>query len=100
MLPFWLAPEQVAVAPISHDQAGYAAEAMEALEHAGLRAVRFTEAETLSRRILAAHEAAVPVIAILGRREQENRTLTLRERDGTQSVLPLAETVAALSMRR
>ena len=70
-LPFWLAPEQVAVASISHDQAGYAAAALEALEHAGLRAVCFAGAETLSRRILAAHEAAVPVVAILGRREQK-----------------------------
>jgi threonyl-tRNA synthetase len=98
-LPFWLAPEQVAVAPISREQADYAAEVIEMFEGSGLRAVCYGGAETLSRRIVAAHEAEVPVMAILGQREKEGRTVTLRERDGAQSMLSLAEAATALSGR-
>jgi threonyl-tRNA synthetase len=99
-LPFWLSPEQVAVAPIAQEQADYAAEVMDMFEEFGLRAVSYSGAETLSRRIVAAHEAEVPVMAILGRREKESRTVTLRERDGAQSTLSWADAATALSSRR
>ena len=99
-LPFWLSPEQVAIAAISHEQADYAAEVRDMFEASDLRAVTYGGAETLSRRIVAAREAEVPVMAILGRRESENRTVTLRERDGAQSTLSLAEAATALSIRR
>ena len=69
------------------------------LDKAGLRAVQYDAAETLSRRIVAAHAAGVPVMAVLGRREQESQAVTLRERDGAQSTLPLAEAVALLAGR-
>ena len=42
----------------------------------------------------------VPVMAILGRREKESRTVTLRERDGAQSTLSWADAATALSSRR
>jgi threonyl-tRNA synthetase len=98
-LPFWLAPEQVAVAPIAQGHAAYAAKVQAELDKAGLRAVQYDAAETLSRRIVAAHDAGVPVMAILGRREQENQAVTLRERDGTQSTLQLQDAVALLAGR-
>ena len=99
-LPFWLSPEQVAIAPISQEQADYAAEVMDMFEASGLRAVSYSGAETLSRRIVAAHEAEVPVMAILGRREKASRTVTLRERDGAQSTLSWTDATTALSSRR
>jgi len=99
-LPFWLSPEQVAIAPISREQADYAAEVQEMLEAFRIRTVCYGGGETLSRKIVAAREAEVPVVAVMGRREQENRTVTLRKRDGVQSTLSLKDAVAALSGRR
>jgi threonyl-tRNA synthetase len=99
-LPFWLSPEQVAVAPISRNQADYAGEVVRAFEDAGLRTVTYDEAETLSRRIVSVREYEVPVMAIVGQREKEERKITLRERDGKQSVLALTDAIASLSMRR
>ena len=61
--------------------------------------VLYDGSETLSRRVVAAHEAEVPVMAIAGKREQVDRTVTLRERDGTQSVLSLADAVSTLAVR-
>ncbi len=98
-LPFWLAPVQVAVAPVSRDQDAYAREVAGALDTAGLRATVDAGADTLSRRIVAAHAARVPVIAIVGAREAAARQVTVRERDGAQAQAPLAETVAALARR-
>src|SRR3977135_3476572 len=39
VLPFWLSPDQVAVAPISKDQAGYGAHVMAAFKDAGIMVV-------------------------------------------------------------
>jgi threonyl-tRNA synthetase len=99
-LPFWLAPDQVAVAPISPDQRTYALTAIGTFEDAGVRSVLYGGSETLSRRIVLAREAAIPVMAILGQREAENGTVTLRERDGRQVVVTLADAATALAGRR
>ncbi len=98
-LPFWLSPDQVAVAPISQDQAAYAAEVLETLEAHNIRTVLLGGAETLSRRIVAAHEASIPVVAVVGRRESEQRTLSLRERAGDNVVLTLEDAAITLSRR-
>jgi threonyl-tRNA synthetase len=68
------------------DHAGYGA----AFEDAGIRAVAYDGADTLSRRIVAAHETAVPVMAIVGGREMRDGRVSLRERDGSQADVPLA----------
>ncbi|MGO4714871.1 threonine--tRNA ligase [Bradyrhizobium sp. 2TAF24] len=99
VLPFWLSPDQVAVAPISQDHAGYAADVVAAFENAGLRAIAYDGADTLSRRIVEARDMAVPVMAIIGAREMKNGRVTLRERDGAQADVPLAEAVARLKER-
>jgi threonyl-tRNA synthetase len=99
VLPFWLSPDQVAVAPISKDQAGYGADVLAAFWDAGIRAVAYDGADTLSRRIVAAHEMAVPVMAIVGGREMRDGRVSLRERDGSQADVPLAEAVSRLQAR-
>jgi threonyl-tRNA synthetase len=98
-LPFWLSPDQVAVAPISHDHSDYATRVLDVLEAEGVRCVLLASAETLSRRIVAAHGASVPVVAVVGQREAEQGTVSLRERTGTVSVLPLRDAVIALRQR-
>lgn len=98
-LPFWLAPEQVLVAPIDTAQAPYAREVVAAFEAAGLRAALDLGPEGLGRKIVAAHEYGVPVFAAVGAREAAAKSVSLRERDGGQAVLPLAEAVARLGER-
>jgi threonyl-tRNA synthetase len=98
-LPFWLAPEQVAVAPISRDQADYAADVREAFEVQNIRTVLLDGAETLSRRIVAACEVSIPVVAVVGRREAEQKTVSLRERAGDVVVLSLSDATTLLRQR-
>ena len=66
---------------------------------AEMLSVLFASAETLSRRIVAAHEASIPVVAVVGQREAEQGTVSLRERTGTVSVLSLNDAVIALRQR-
>lgn len=99
-LPFWLSPDQVAVAPISRDQADYAAEVVGILADAGVRAVLYDMNDTLSRKLVEARNMKIPIVAVVGRREVEMRTVALRERDGSQSAVSLDELADSLSARR
>ncbi|WP_342713553.1 His/Gly/Thr/Pro-type tRNA ligase C-terminal domain-containing protein [Bradyrhizobium sp. B124] len=83
----------------SRDHSEYAVKVLDALEAEGVRGVLFASADTLSRRIVAAHEASIPVVAVVGQREAQQGTVSLRERPGAVSVLPLADAVEALRAR-
>jgi threonyl-tRNA synthetase len=81
-LPPWLAPEQVAVVPVSSHHRAHAAEVAARLAAAGLRTRLDADAGTLARRIAIAHHDGVPFAAVVGDRELADRTLSLRGRDG------------------
>ena len=92
--PLWLAPLQVVVATITSDGDGYAREAAEALQAAGLRAALDLRNEKINFKIRGHSLAKVPVIAVVGRREAEERTLALRRLGRKdQEVLALADAV-------
>ena len=97
-LPDWLAPDQVVVLPIEAEQHEYARELVAELQRAGLRAVGDVRGETLARRIALAHEYGTPNVVVLGRREREARSLSLRTGE-QQRVLSLADGVAELLRR-
>jgi threonyl-tRNA synthetase len=94
-LPPWLAPDQVVVIPVEAEQHAYAQEVARELERAGLRAVNDSSHETLARRVASAHESTIPFMAVVGRREREARTLSLRH-GADQRVLALPEAVREL----
>ena len=77
--PLWLAPIQVAVATVVSDADGYAGEVVAALKAAGLRVVLDTENQTVNYKVRQHSLAKTPNLMVLGRREAENRTITLRK---------------------
>ena len=77
--PLWLAPIQVAVATVVADADGYAGEVVAALKAAGLRVVLDTENQTVNYKVRQHSLAKTPNLMVLGRREAENRTITLRK---------------------
>jgi threonyl-tRNA synthetase len=96
--PLWLAPLQVVVAPITSDADGYAKEVASALARAGLSVEADLSTTKINAKIREHSVAHVPVIAVVGRREAEARTVALRRLGGeAQTVLPLAEAVALLA---
>ena len=61
-----------------------------------VRAVLDAGPDTLARKIVSAHQAAIPVIAIVGAREARDGTVTLRRRDGSQRLRSLAAAIGQL----
>lgn len=78
--PVWLSPVQVGIIPISDDQAGYATQVAENLRSRGLRVEVLQEAETMQNRIRKAENDKTPYMLILGRREAEAGTVSVRQR--------------------
>ena len=77
--PLWLAPIQVAVATVVADADTYAGDVVAALKAAGLRVVLDTENQTVNYKVRQHSLAKTPNLLVLGRREAENRTVTLRK---------------------
>jgi threonyl-tRNA synthetase len=96
--PLWLAPVQVVVTTIVSDADDYAREAAAALQAAGLRVELDLRNEKINRKVVDHIDQRVPVLAVVGRREAEERSLVLRRLPGREQVtLPLAEAVASLA---
>jgi len=97
-LPLWLAPVQVIVATITSDADEFAAEVLDALAAAGLRAEGDLRNEKINYKVREHMLAKAPVILALGKREVEERSVSIRRLgEKQQQVLPLADAVAALA---
>ena len=97
-LPFWLAPLQVVVAPITNEFDGYALEVQATLRKAGIKAETDLRNEKINYKVREHSLAKVPVILAVGGREAENRTVAMRRLGSErQEVLALDEAVARLS---
>ncbi len=96
--PFWLAPVQVTVATITSDADQYAEEVKRALISQGIRAELDCRNEKISYKVRELSLAKVPVIAVVGKNEAEQRTLALRRLGSQeQEVISLDEALALFS---
>lgn len=97
-LPLWLSPEQVVVCPVTNDFDDYAESAAKALKASGLYVSTDLRNEKITYKIREHSVAKVPVIAVVGAKEKENGTVTIR-RIGSdkQEVLKLDDLVKVLS---
>jgi threonyl-tRNA synthetase len=77
--PFWLAPEQVRVLPVSEQWTESARALVQELEADGIRAFLY-DRETLGYRIREAEMQKVPYMAVIGEREAEAGTVAVRKR--------------------
>jgi threonyl-tRNA synthetase len=90
--PLFLAPQQVAVLPISDRQADYAREIAERLRAAAVRAEADPRSETLNYRVRSAETRKVPFTLVVGDREQASRSVSVRRRKSpAQEVMPLEQ---------
>ena len=97
-LPFWLSPLQCVAATVTSDADAYAFEVRDRLAAAGLRAEADVRNEKIGYKVREHSHAKVPVIAAVGRREVENRTVSLRRLGSNRSdTLALDEAVALLA---
>ncbi len=96
--PLWLSPVQVVVATITSDADDFAREAAAKLRAAGLRVETDLRNEKINYKIREHSLAKTPVIAVVGRKEAENRALALRRLGAeSQEILSLDEAITLLS---
>ena len=96
-LPYWLAPVQVVVAPIVSDADAYATEVAAALAEAGVRVETDLSNEKINYKIRQHSLQKVPVILVVGRKEAEERTVTIRRLgEERQETLPLDQALERL----
>jgi len=80
--PFWLAPEQAAVINITDSQAEYAQEVTKSLQNNGFRVICDLRNEKIGFKIRGHSMQRVPYILVVGDKEKESRTVSVRTRDG------------------
>jgi threonyl-tRNA synthetase len=98
--PAWLAPVQAVVIPIADRHLDYANEVRDALKAAGLRVEVDDRAERMQAKVRDAQGQQVPVMLVVGDRDQEARAVSPRLRTGEQSQgVPLDAFVADLAGR-
>ncbi len=96
--PLWLAPLQVVVAPIVSDANDYALEVVEKAKAAGLRVESDLRNEKINLKVREHSLAKVPVILVVGKREAEERKVSIRRLGSQdQTVKGLDEALAALA---
>ena len=93
--PVWLAPVQATVLPISEKHLDYARQVTEELRAAGLRVHLDDRNEKLNARIRDAQLQKIPFMLVVGDREAQSKTVSMRRRDtGDAGSKPVGEFTA------
>jgi threonyl-tRNA synthetase len=97
--PFWIAPVQVVVATIVSDADAYAHDVAATLRQAGLRVETDLRNEKINYKVREHSLKKVPVLLVVGRREAEERKVSMRRLGSErQTVMGLEEALAALKV--
>jgi threonyl-tRNA synthetase len=92
--PAWLAPEQVRVMTVSERSAAWGAEVAAALGAAGVRVHLDDRDDKIGAKIREAHQHKPCWQVVVGERDAENRTVSVKSRDADLGALPLTDFVA------
>ena len=86
--PFWLAPEQIRLLPVTDDVQPYAEQLLDQLKTAGIRATIDRSGDRLGKIIRTGEQMKIPVLAVIGAKEAEQNAVSLRSRrDGDLGVI-------------
>ncbi|NOR27964.1 MAG: threonine--tRNA ligase [Lutibacter sp.] len=90
--PLWLTPEQVIILPISEKYQKYAENVLHLLENSEIRALIDDRSEKTGRKIRDAELNKIPFMLIVGEKEEENGTVSVRKQgDGDMGTLTISE---------
>lgn len=97
-LPLWMAPTQAVVIPLNPDYADYAKQVAEKMVNAGMRVETDLRNETIGKRIREAQLQKVPYMIVVGAKELEEGTVSVRSRKGEDcGSMPIDEMLDRLS---
>ena len=94
-MPVWLSPVQVAVASITDAQAEFAADVARKMREAGIRVIEDLRSQKINYKIRELTLQKLPYIAVVGDKEAQSGTVSVRERGGKNlGVMPIEEFIA------
>ncbi len=94
--PFWLAPEQIRLLPVTDEVLPYAQTVLAQLNAAGVRATLDRSGERLGKLIRKGEQMKIPLLGVIGTQEAEQGSVNLRSRrNGDLGAVALAELLAA-----
>ncbi len=96
-LPTWLCPTQAIVLPISDRFNDYADAVIRELKAKNIRAEGDFRAEKIGYKIREARLERIPYILVVGEKEAETQTVSLRSRAGDEGTKALAEAVGVIA---
>ncbi|MFN8474786.1 MAG: His/Gly/Thr/Pro-type tRNA ligase C-terminal domain-containing protein [Anaerolineae bacterium] len=93
--PLWLSPVQAVIIPVTDRHAAYAQEVAARLKAAGLRAEVDQRPERMQAKIRDAQLQKTPYMLVVGNREAENGTVSVRVRTGEdRGAVPVTDFIA------
>ena len=87
--PTWLAPVQAGILPVSEKFSDYASKLNDTLKKSNIRTEIYNQDEGLGKRIAIAAKQRLPYLLIVGEKEEQDKTVTIRQR-GTKKQQTLA----------
>jgi threonyl-tRNA synthetase len=97
LLPLWLSPTQVRILPIADRHLEYAKRVLSELERSGFRVELDDREERLGAKIRDAELMKIPYVVVIGDREAESETLSVRgKREGNLGSMSLEEFIDML----
>lgn len=78
--PFWLAPEQIRILPVSDEAREFSEEVLRQLKRIDIRASIDTSGERLGKLIRNGEKSKIPVLAVIGAKETKHSSVSLRSR--------------------
>lgn len=94
-MPVWLSPVQVAVASITDAQSEFAADVARKMREAGIRVVEDLRSQKINYKIRELTLQKLPYIAVVGDKEAQSGTVSVRARGGKNlGVMPIEEFIA------
>ena len=94
--PFWLAPEQIRLLPVTDEVQPYAERLLQQLTDVGVRATIDRSGERLGKLIRIGEQMKIPVLGVIGAKESEQQSVSLRSRrDGDLGMVTASRLVEA-----
>ena len=94
--PFWLAPEQIRLLPVTDEVQSYAESLCDQLKAVGVRASVDRSGDRLGKLIRTGEKMKIPVLAVIGAKEADEQAVSLRSRrDGDLGMIAVSDLLAA-----
>lgn len=95
--PLWLAPIQIRLLPVGEEQLAFTQQVAHQMQAQGIRVEVDTSGDRLGKQIRNAEKEKIPVMAVVGAKEVESSSLSIRARPARDlGVMPVTEVIAKL----